>query len=101
MPLTREQPPAAQSVTTVATSPGEDRSRRVKQYLFTMSLRTVCFMLAIVTEGWMRWVFAAGAVVLPFFAVVAANAVAPRVAGRARPVTPSVDHTRRIEGSHR
>ena len=86
----------AQSVTSVAESPDADRSHRMKQYLFTMSLRTVCFVLAIVTDGWLRWVFALGAVVLPFFAVVAANAVRPRVAGRYRTVTPTTDSTPRI-----
>ena len=34
-----------------------------------------------------------GAVFLPFFAVVAANAVAPRVRGRVQPVLPVTDDT--------
>ncbi len=65
----------------------------MRQYLATMTLRTVCFVLAIVIDDWYRWVFALGAVVLPFIAVVAVNAVAPRVRGRARPVTPTHDPT--------
>ncbi|MBR7742249.1 DUF3099 domain-containing protein [Phycicoccus sp. BSK3Z-2] len=85
-----------QSVTSVAESPEADRADRIRKYLFTMSLRTVCFVLAIVFDGWLRWVFAAGAVFLPFFAVVAANAVRPRVGGRYRPVTPTRDETPRI-----
>ncbi|CAM3650914.1 DUF3099 domain-containing protein [Occultella aeris] len=40
-----------------------------------MGIRTVCFALAIfVTITWLRWTFAALAVVLPYLAVVAANA---------------------------
>ena len=93
MPRTRSNPADPQSVTTAAQSRSEDQVHRLRQYLATMSVRTLCFVLAIVTEGWLRWVFAAGAILLPFFAVVAANAVAPRVRGRVRPVVPMRDDT--------
>ncbi|HMM94427.1 DUF3099 domain-containing protein [Phycicoccus sp.] len=96
MPTTRQQQPAAQSVTTAAESREADQKHRMKQYLVTMSIRTVCFVLTIVVDEWYRWVFAAAAVFLPFVAVVAANAVAPRVRGRRAPVTPAVDPTPRI-----
>ena len=39
-----------------------------------MGIRTACVIAAIVTPGWMRWVFLAGAVALPYLAVVVANA---------------------------
>ena len=42
-----------------------------------MAIRTACFVLLVVVDAWYRWIFAAGAVFLPFFAVVAANAVMP------------------------
>ncbi len=62
-----------------------------------MGIRTACFVLLVVIDEWYRWIFAAGAVFLPFFAVVAANAVKPRVQGRVRPVLPTaVDETRQI-----
>lgn len=93
MSHTRHHRPDAQSVTTAAESPAEDQSRRLRQYLVTMSIRTVCFVLVIVIDSWVRWVFAAGAVFLPFIAVVAVNAVRPRMAGRVRPVTPGPDRT--------
>jgi hypothetical protein len=96
VPLTRSHHPAAQSVTTAAPSRSEDQVHRLRQYLATMSVRTVCFVLAIVTDGWLRWVFAAAAILLPFFAVVAANAVAPRIRGRVRPVVPMRDETPQI-----
>lgn len=95
VPQTR-QDDVTQSVTTAPSSRAEDQKHRLVQYLATMGVRTVCFVLAIVTDGWLRWVFAAGAILLPFFAVVAANAVAPRVRGRVRPVVPSVDATPRL-----
>ncbi len=93
MPTTRSHGADAQSVTTAAESRESDQRHRMRQYLATMTLRTVCFVLAIVIDDWYRWVFALGAVVLPFIAVVAVNAVAPRVRGRARPVTPAHDPT--------
>ena len=97
MPLThRHDAPDAQSVTSVAESRTEDQARRLKQYLLTMGIRTACFVLLVVVDEWYRWIFAAGAVFLPFFAVVAANAVKPRVVGRVRPVLPTVDGTRQI-----
>jgi hypothetical protein len=82
-----------QSVTSAPEARTEDQARRLKQYLFTMTLRTVCFVLLVVVDAWYRWIFAVGAVFLPFVAVVAANAVMPRVAGRVRPVVPVVDTT--------
>ncbi len=101
MPTTRSRPADPQSVTTASQSREADQKHRMKQYLVTMSIRTACFVLAIVVQDWYRWVFAAGAVVLPFVAVVAANAVAPRVRGRARPVTPTADRTPLLtDGAH-
>ena len=66
-----------QSVTSAPEARTEDQVRRLKQYLFTMAIRTICFVLLVVIDAWYRWIFAAGAVFLPFFAVVAANAVMP------------------------
>lgn len=61
-------------ITGVGPSLTEDiRSRQVR-YLVSMTIRTVCFVLAIVTTGWLRAIFFAAAVVLPYVAVVMANA---------------------------
>jgi hypothetical protein len=40
-----------------------------------MTIRTICFVLAVVTGGPIRWVFVSAALVLPYIAVVMANAV--------------------------
>jgi hypothetical protein len=93
MVTTRRSAPAAQSVTSAPEARSEDQARRLRRYLLTMSIRTACFVLVVVVDSWWRWVFAAGAVFLPFIAVVAANAVSPSVRGRMRPVVPTVDHT--------
>lgn len=48
---------------------------RTRRYLISMGIRTVCLVLAIfVVDGWLRLVFIAAAVVLPWLAVVMANA---------------------------
>ncbi len=50
----------------------------MKRYLISMAVRTVCVVLAVVVAGPLRWVFIAGAVILPYVAVVMANAVGER-----------------------
>lgn len=52
----------------------QEQAARTKRYLISMGIRTVCVIAAIFVPGWPRWVFLAGAVVLPYFAVVIANA---------------------------
>ena len=52
----------------------DDVNSRTRRYLASMGVRTVCFLLAVVTEGWLRWVMIAAAVVLPYVSVVFANA---------------------------
>lgn len=96
MPLTRHRHDSPQSVTSAAESRTDDQARRLKQYLFTMSVRTACFILLVVIDHPIRWLFAVLAIFLPFIAVVAANAVRPRAPGRVRPVVPTVDDTRQI-----
>jgi hypothetical protein len=63
-------------ITTAATSPQADISARQRRYVISMSIRTLCFLGAVfVGPGWLRWVLVAGAVLLPYVAVVMANAV--------------------------
>jgi hypothetical protein len=52
----------------------DQQSSRTRKYLISMSIRTACVIAAIFVPGWPRWVLIAGAVVLPYFAVVIANA---------------------------
>jgi hypothetical protein len=52
----------------------EEQTGRTRRYLISMSIRTVCVIGAIFVPGWPRWILIAGAVVLPYLAVVAANA---------------------------
>ena len=65
-------------VTTARRSPREEQRERERRYLVTMGARIICFILAIVLFGvGLRWVAAfavAGSLILPWVAVVAANA---------------------------
>lgn len=91
------QPPIVQSVTSAPVSRHDEQSYRMHRYLLTMGIRTACFILAVVTAGWLRWTFVAFAAVLPYIAVVMANAVRPRSVVAPAPVLPQVDPTHRLE----
>ena len=91
----RREPVVTHSVTTAPIAARDDSEDRIHRYLLTMGIRTVCFVLMVVFDGWLRWAFAVGAVILPYVAVVLANARAPRVPGRVEGVV--VDpHTRHL-----
>jgi hypothetical protein len=66
-------------ITTAAASRQADISARQRRYVVSMGIRTLCFLAAIaVGPGWLRWVLFAAAVVLPYVAVVMANAASNR-----------------------
>ncbi|MFW6774876.1 DUF3099 domain-containing protein [Nocardioides sp. CPCC 205120] len=66
-------------ITTAPVSPTEELDQRRRRYFIAMSVRTLCFLGAFaVGPGWLRWVLLAGAVFLPYFAVVAANVTSQR-----------------------
>ncbi|MEI7629619.1 MAG: DUF3099 domain-containing protein [Actinomycetes bacterium] len=52
----------------------QEQTGRTRRYLISMGIRTACVLGAIVVPGWPRWLLIAGAVVLPYLAVVVANA---------------------------
>ncbi len=66
--------PEVFSITGARVGITEDQSARQRRYLIGMSLRTASFIGAVLTEGTIRWILVAGAVFLPYFAVVIANA---------------------------
>ena len=51
-----------------------DQSGRQKRYFISMMIRTGCFILTVLLPNPWRWIALAGAVTLPYFAVVIANA---------------------------
>ena len=62
------------NITAANRSLSKEQSGRTKRYLISMGLRTACVLAAIVVPGWPKWIFIVGAVVLPYLAVVIANA---------------------------
>jgi hypothetical protein len=78
--------PDAVRITTASTSRNEDIAARQRRYVVSMTVRTICFVAAIaVGPGWLRWVLVAGAVLLPYVAVVMANAGSTKSDGFALP----------------
>jgi hypothetical protein len=62
-----------QSITALPRSPEDDRRSRMIRYAVTMGIRFVCVVLCIWARGWWLLLCAAGALVLPYIAVVLAN----------------------------
>ncbi len=81
--------PAVQRVTSAQESLSQEQSRRTRRYLISMSIRTVCFIAVVFSHGWMQWAFLAGAVFLPYLAVIAANAGREGDDFVAQPVAPA------------
>jgi DUF3099 family protein len=74
------------SITSATQAHSDDMDARIKRYLFSMGLRTVCVILVLVVHNPVRWVFAVLAVVLPYVAVVMANAAGNRRRSKVPPV---------------
>lgn len=71
-------------VTTAPVSPGDERRQRERRYLITMAIRVVAFVVAIVfATGWIRVIAVVLALLLPWVAVVLANAGPTRAARQA------------------
>jgi hypothetical protein len=77
--MARHQTGDAVRITTASRSRAEDIAARQKRYVLAMSFRTLCFVAAIfVTITWARVILIIGALVLPYVAVVMANASASK-----------------------
>lgn len=76
MPLLRRAAPVAEvhTITEAQRGLSDEQVGRQRRYLASMLVRTACVLGAIVVPGWPRWVLIAAAVVLPYLAVVIANA---------------------------
>ena len=67
------------SVTGLPTSLQDDQGQRIRRYLVSMGIRTLCFVLAVIALAGLHWTlvgwtFVVAAVILPYIAVVMANA---------------------------
>ncbi len=75
-------------ITDARTAHSDDLRHREIRYLLSMLVRTVCFVAAVVIDSWVRWVFLAAALFLPYVAVVMANAVSRKPPERAETFSP-------------
>lgn len=73
-PRRRPENPDVHTITDAQQSHTADMNGRMIRYAISMGIRLVCIVLAFVFDGWLRWVMIAGAVILPWIAVVIANA---------------------------
>jgi Protein of unknown function (DUF3099) len=62
------------SITELPPSPTDERRSRMIRYSLAMGLRMVCVVACFFVQGWWLLLPALGAVILPYIAVVAANA---------------------------
>lgn len=65
--------PHVHRITEARESHTVERDGRARKYAITMTIRIVCFILAFLADGWLRWALMIGAVFLPYVAVVMAN----------------------------
>ncbi|WP_309106821.1 DUF3099 domain-containing protein [Arthrobacter sp.] len=61
------------SITDAATAHSEEMRQRMIKYAVAMGIRMVCLVLVFVLDGWLKLIAVAGAVFLPWIAVVIAN----------------------------
>ena len=61
------------SITDARSAHSDEIRGRMIKYSISMGIRLVCIVLVFFVEGWLQWVVIAGAVVLPYFAVILAN----------------------------
>jgi hypothetical protein len=69
-----QHPDGPVSITTARASRSDEISHRQNRYLISMAVRTACFIGAVVASGVLRWGLVLAAFVLPYVAVVMANA---------------------------
>ena len=83
----RSREPEAVRITSAAASRNADISARQRRYLVSMGIRTVCFVGAIVAASlglhWLWPILIGAALVLPYVAVVMANAATTKDDGYA------------------
>jgi hypothetical protein len=96
--VTRDEPTVL--VTTAARNPADERRERERRYLLTMGLRVLCFVAAIVLFAvgprWAGFLAALASLVLPWVAVVVANAGPRRRRSDERPALYAADRPREL-----
>ncbi len=68
-----EREPDVHAITDARVPHTDEMRGRMIKYSVSMGIRVVCLLLVFVVDGWLQWAFVAGAVFLPYFAVIIAN----------------------------
>lgn len=66
---------SAHTITSLPPSPDAERHKRMIEYGIMMGIRVLCVLACLWVRGWWLLIPAIGAIFLPYFAVVVANAV--------------------------
>lgn len=85
------------SITTAPRPPAEELSRRQRQYVITMSVRTVAFIAAVllINTPWISGALVFGSLLVPYLAVMVANRISPR---RVEPIDGPAQTERELSG---
>jgi len=73
------------SITSLPPAPAADRGHRMLEYTIMMSIRVLCLVSLLWVRGWWILIPAAGAIFLPYFAVVVANVARAKPSAPERP----------------
>jgi Flp pilus assembly protein TadB len=97
--MARAKKDDVQSITSVGTSRSADIDSRQRAYLVKMSIRVLCFILAVVLPVPLpvKLILIAAAAILPWMGVVAANA-GPKRQAPAPHTRPGPDSTKGLSG---
>jgi hypothetical protein len=71
--------PPVYPITSARRGVRDDVDSRTRRYLFSMGVRTACFLGAVVAGGWLRWLLLVMALLLPYLSVVLANGGRDRI----------------------
>lgn len=66
--------PEVFSITGATSGTTDAQKSRQRIYLMSMGIRTSCFVGSVIATGPLRWALFVGAIALPYFAVIIANA---------------------------
>ncbi|MEP7368384.1 MAG: DUF3099 domain-containing protein [Dermatophilaceae bacterium] len=93
------------SVTGLPASLQQDQDERVRRYLISMGIRTICFILGVILLAGLHWTivgwgFVVAAVILPYIAVVMANAARSPQSTALGQISPNSPATPQISPDH-
>ncbi len=71
--MARRESDEVHSITSAREPHSAQVDHRERNYLISMAIRVACFLAFVLIDHWSRWVFGAGAIFLPYIAVVIGN----------------------------